>query len=70
MIETKNIIEQYANRLTSDNVKISVKECSIFGLFTQQNLRVRRMINRITVPDRGIAVFVTKSDNKSIIIQL
>jgi hypothetical protein len=68
MIETKNIIEQYETHLASNNVNISVKEWSIFGLFTQQRLTVRRIISRITVPDSEIPVSVIKSNNKSIII--
>ncbi|MDR1886680.1 MAG: ATP-binding cassette domain-containing protein [Prevotellaceae bacterium] len=60
ILETNNVVKQYANHLALDNVSISVKKGSIFGLLGPNGAgktTLIRIINRITAPDSGSLLF-------------
>ncbi|MDR1583979.1 MAG: ATP-binding cassette domain-containing protein [Prevotellaceae bacterium] len=60
ILETNNVVKQYANHLALDNVSISVKKGSIFGLLGPNGAgktTLIRIINRITAPDSGALFF-------------
>jgi ABC-2 type transport system ATP-binding protein len=60
ILETNEVVKQYANHLALDNVSISVKKGNIFGLFGPNGAgktTLIRIINRITAPDSGSVLF-------------
>lgn len=60
ILETNNVVKQYANHLALDNVSIAVKKGSIFGLLGPNGAgktTLIRIINRITAPDSGTLLF-------------
>lgn len=60
VLETKEVIKQYANHLALDGVSISVPENSIFGLLGPNGAgktTLLRIINNITAPDQGEIFF-------------
>ncbi|MDR2287124.1 MAG: ATP-binding cassette domain-containing protein [Prevotellaceae bacterium] len=60
LLETNNVIKQYASHLALDSVSISVKKGSIFGLLGPNGAgktTLIRIINRITAPDSGSLLF-------------
>jgi ABC-2 type transport system ATP-binding protein len=64
ILETSNVVKQYANHLALDNVSISVKKGSIFGLLGPNGAgktTLIRIINRITAPDSGSLLFNGKT---------
>ncbi|MDR1340520.1 MAG: ATP-binding cassette domain-containing protein [Prevotellaceae bacterium] len=60
ILETNELVKQYANHLALDRVSISVKKGSIFGLLGPNGAgktTLIRIINRITAPDSGSVLF-------------
>ncbi|MDR1595222.1 MAG: ATP-binding cassette domain-containing protein [Prevotellaceae bacterium] len=60
ILETDNVVKQYANHLALDDVSVSVKRGSIFGLLGPNGAgktTLIRIINRITAPDSGTLMF-------------
>jgi ABC-2 type transport system ATP-binding protein len=60
ILETKNVVKQYAGHLALDGVSISVEKGSIFGLLGPNGAgktTLIRIINRITAPDSGFLLF-------------
>jgi ABC-2 type transport system ATP-binding protein len=60
ILETNNVVKQYANHLALDDVSVSVKKGSIFGLLGPNGAgktTLIRIINRITAPDSGSLLF-------------
>jgi ABC-2 type transport system ATP-binding protein len=60
ILETDNVVKQYAGHLALDSVSISVKKGSIFGLLGPNGAgktTLIRIINRITAPDSGVLLF-------------
>jgi ABC-2 type transport system ATP-binding protein len=60
ILETNNVVKQYANHLALDSVSIAVKKGSIFGLLGPNGAgktTLIRIINRITAPDSGSLLF-------------
>jgi ABC-2 type transport system ATP-binding protein len=60
ILETNNVVKQYANHLALDSVSIAVKKGSIFGLLGPNGAgktTLIRIINRITAPDSGSLQF-------------
>lgn len=60
VLETKEVVKQYANHLALDKVSISVPENSIFGLLGPNGAgktTLLRIINNITGPDAGEILF-------------
>ncbi len=60
VLETKEVIKQYANHLALDRVSISVPENTIFGLLGPNGAgktTLLRIVNRITGPDHGEVLF-------------
>jgi ABC-2 type transport system ATP-binding protein len=60
ILETNNVVKQYANHLALDNVNMSVRKGSIFGLLGPNGAgktTLIRIINRITAPDSGSLLF-------------
>ncbi|MEG2178857.1 MAG: ATP-binding cassette domain-containing protein, partial [Bacteroidales bacterium] len=56
VLETKNIVKNYANHCALDNVSIQVSQGSIFGLLGPNGAgktSLIRIINQITAPDKG-----------------
>jgi ABC-2 type transport system ATP-binding protein len=66
ILETNNVVKQYANHLALDNVSISVEKGSIFGLLGPNGAgktTLIRIINRITAPDSGLLLFNGRTMN-------
>jgi ABC-2 type transport system ATP-binding protein len=60
ILETKNVVKQYANHLALDSVSIAVRKGSIFGLLGPNGAgktTLLRIVNRITAPDSGSLLF-------------
>jgi ABC-2 type transport system ATP-binding protein len=60
LLETINIVKQYAKHKALDNVSISVKKGSVFGLLGPNGAgktSLIRIINQITAPDSGKVLF-------------
>ncbi|MDR2026727.1 MAG: ATP-binding cassette domain-containing protein [Prevotellaceae bacterium] len=60
ILETDNVVKQYAGHRALDGVSISVKRGSIFGLLGPNGAgktTLLRIINRITAPDSGSLLF-------------
>jgi ABC-2 type transport system ATP-binding protein len=60
ILETNDVVKQYANHLALDSVSISVHKGSIFGLLGPNGAgktTLIRIINRITAPDSGSLLF-------------
>jgi ABC-2 type transport system ATP-binding protein len=60
ILETNNVVKQYAGHRALDGVSISVKRGSIFGLLGPNGAgktTLIRIINRITAPDSGAVLF-------------
>lgn len=56
LLETQEVVKQYANHLALDHVSIQVPEGQIFGLLGPNGAgktTLIRIINRITAPDSG-----------------
>lgn len=61
ILQTRNVVKQFANHLALDKVSISVKEQSIFGLLGPNGAgktTLIRIINQITAPDQGDLLFL------------
>ncbi|MDR1130349.1 MAG: ATP-binding cassette domain-containing protein [Prevotellaceae bacterium] len=60
ILETNEVVKQYANHLALDSVSISVEKGNIFGLLGPNGAgktTLIRIINRITAPDSGSVLF-------------
>ena len=60
LLETQDVVKQYANHLALDKVSVQVPEGKIFGLLGPNGAgktTLIRIINRITAPDSGIVRF-------------
>ena len=60
LLETHDVVKQYANHLALDGVSIQVPEGKIFGLLGPNGAgktTLIRIINRITAPDSGTVLF-------------
>ena len=60
LLETQEVVKQYANHLALDHVSIQVPEGQIFGLLGPNGAgktTLIRIINRITAPDSGSVLF-------------
>ena len=60
LLETQEVVKQYANHLALDHVSIQVPEGRIFGLLGPNGAgktTLIRIINRITAPDSGSVLF-------------
>lgn len=60
LVETQEVVKQYANHLALDHVSIRVPEGRIFGLLGPNGAgktTLIRVINRITAPDSGSVFF-------------
>ena len=60
LLETQEVVKQYANHLALDHVSIQIPEGRIFGLLGPNGAgktTLVRIINRITAPDSGSVLF-------------
>ena len=60
LLETQEVVKQYANHLALDHVSIQIPEGRIFGLLGPNGAgktTLIRVINRITAPDSGSVLF-------------
>jgi len=73
ILETNNVVKQYANHLALDNVSIAVKKGSIFGLLGPNGAgktTLIRIINRITAPDSGDLLFNNRTMHAGDVINI
>ena len=73
ILETKNIVKSYAEHIALDNVSISIRENSIFGILGPNGAGKTsfiRIVNQITAPDSGTILFNGVPLNKNHIFEI
>lgn len=73
LVETEQVVKQYADHLALDRVNIAVPEGKIFGLLGPNGAgktTLIRIINRITLPDSGCVRFAGHASQPDDVLQI